>query len=215
MGDSTSVQLYKLVRRLDARPEAAAVAVAADEFPTDRYVVEGVAAARGLEVRTIPTDGPAGPITPAGVAATCADGVVGVVVASVVRYRTGARADVAAVTAAAHEVGALVLWDLSHAVGAVPVDLDADGVDLAVGCTYKYLNAGPGSPAFAYRARRHAGAPPAHPRLVRRDRPVRHGGRLHAARRRPSAAGGHPAGGRVSWPSTRASPSTRRPARRP
>ena len=157
VGDSTSVQLFKLLHlALDARPDATAVAIAADEFPTDRYVVDGVAGARGLEVRTVPTDGADGPVTEAGVATTCADGHVGAVVASVVRYRTSARADVAAVTASAHAAGALALWDLSHAVGAVPVQLDADGVDLAVGCTYKYLNAGPGAPAFAYRARRHA-----------------------------------------------------------
>lgn len=157
VGDSTSVQLFKLLHlALDARPDASAIAVADDEFPTDRYVVDGVAAARGLEVRTVATDGPVGPVTEAAVAATCADGAVGVVVASMVRYRTSARADVAAVSAAAHAAGALVLWDLSHAAGAVPVDLDADGADLAVGCTYKYLNAGPGAPAFAYRAARHA-----------------------------------------------------------
>ena len=156
VGDSTSVQLFKLLHlALDARPDATAVAIADDEFPTDRYVVEGVAEARGLEVRTVPTDGPVGPVTEEGVAAACADGMVGVVVASLVRYRTSARADVAPVTAAAHAAGALALWDLSHAVGAVPVRLDADGVDLAVGCTYKYLNAGPGAPGFAYRARRH------------------------------------------------------------
>lgn len=157
LGDSTSVQLYKLlVAALDARPDAGAVALADDEFPTDRYVVAGVAAARGLAVRTVATDGPDGPVTPAAVEATCADGAVAVVVASLVRFRTGARADLAAVTAAAHRHGALALWDLSHAAGSVPVALDAAEADLAVGCTYKYLNAGPGAPAFAYRAQRHA-----------------------------------------------------------
>ena len=158
VGESTSVQLYKLVvAALGPRPTCGAVAVADDEFPTDRYVVEGVAAAQGLQARTVATDGPDGPITPATVAAACRDGAVGLVVASAVRYRTGAHADIAAVTAAAHDHGALVLWDLSHAVGAVPVALDRTRVDLAVGCTYKYLHAGPGAPAFAYRARRHAG----------------------------------------------------------
>ena len=156
VGDSTSVQLYKLlVAAIDAHPSATTVAVAADEFPTDRYVVDGVARARGLEVRTVPTDGVDGPITAATVAAACPPGDVAVLVASAVRFRTAALADVTAVTAAAHAAGALVLWDLSHAVGSVPIELDRAGADLAVGCTYKYLNAGPGAPAFAYRAHRH------------------------------------------------------------
>lgn len=157
VGDSTSVQLHKLVAAaLDARPEATAVAIADDEFPTDRYIVAALAAGRGLDVRIVATDGPDGPLTAASVAAACADGAVAVLVASLVRFRSGALADAAAVTTAAQDHGALVLWDLSHAVGAVPVALDEVGADLAVGCTYKYLNGGPGAPAFAYRAARHA-----------------------------------------------------------
>ncbi len=157
VGDSTTVQLHKLLAAgLSGRPDATAVAVADDEFPTDRYVVDALAAAHGLEVRVVPLDGGDGPVTAGSVADVCADGAVGVVVASLVRYRTGARADMAAVSDATHAAGALVLWDLSHAVGAVPLALDAHGADLAVGCTYKYLNAGPGAPALAYRAHRHA-----------------------------------------------------------
>ena len=157
LGDSTTVQLYKLVAAaLDGRPDATAVAVAADEFPTDRYVVASLAAGRRMAVRTVATDGPDGPVTPATIEEACADGAVAVVVASLVRFRTGAWADLAACTAAAHRHGALVLWDLSHAAGSVPVDLDGAGVDLAAGCSYKYLNGGPGAPAFAYRATRHA-----------------------------------------------------------
>jgi kynureninase len=157
VGDSTSVQIHKLVSAaLAARPDATAVALAADEFPTDRYVVQALAAATGRQVRVVGTDGPDGPITAAAVSEACADGEVAVLVASLVRFRSGALADADAVTAAAQAHGALVLWDLSHAVGAVPVDLDGVGADLAVGCTYKYLNGGPGAPAFAYRARRHA-----------------------------------------------------------
>jgi kynureninase len=157
VGDSTSVQIHKLLATaLDARPDATAVALAVDEFPTDRYAVRAQAAARGLDVRVVAGDGPDGPITAATVAETCADGTVAVLVASLVRFRSGALADAAAVTEAAQAHGAMVLWDLSHAVGALPVDLDGIGADLAVGCTYKYLNGGPGAPAFAYRARRHA-----------------------------------------------------------
>ncbi len=158
VGDSTSVQIHKLVElAVAARPDATAIAIADDEFPTDRYVVSGTAARAGVEVRVVATDGPDGPITAATVDEACADGNVAVVVASLVRFRTAALADLAAVTEAAHRHGTLVLWDLSHAVGSVPVALDAVGADLAVGCTYKYLNGGPGAPAFAYRAARHAG----------------------------------------------------------
>jgi kynureninase len=158
VGDSTTIQLHKLVAlALAARPDATAVALAADEFPTDRYAVRAQADARGLAVRVVGTDGPDGPITAGAVAEACADGGVAVLVASLVRFRSGALVDAAAVTEAAHAHGALVLWDLSHAVGALPVDLDGIGADLAVGCTYKYVNGGPGAPAFAYRAARHAG----------------------------------------------------------
>lgn len=158
LGDSTSVQLYKLTAAaVAARPHTEAVAVAADEFATDRYVVAGVADSHRREVRTVATDGPDGPITADTVDEACADGAVALVVASLVRFRTGAMADLNSVTEAAHRRGALMLWDLSHAVGAVPIELDRAGADLAVGSTYKYLNAGPGAPAFAYRASRHAG----------------------------------------------------------
>ncbi len=157
VGDSTTIQIHKLVgAALAARPDATAVALATDEFPTDRYAVRAQAQARGLDVRVVASDGPDGPITAATVDEACADGGVAVLVASLVRFRSGALADAAAVTEAAHRHGTLVLWDLSHAVGALPVDLDGVGADLAVGCTYKYLNGGPGAPAFAYRARRHA-----------------------------------------------------------
>jgi kynureninase len=135
--DSTTVNLYKLAHAaLDARPERGAIAADPDEFPTDRYVLEGIAAARGLELRWLSE-----PVL---------DDEVALLVLSHVSYRSGALADVAAITAAAREAGALVLWDLSHSAGAVPIELDAWEVDLAVGCTYKYLNGGPGSSAFLY-----------------------------------------------------------------
>ncbi|SNS37298.1 Kynureninase [Geodermatophilus pulveris] len=147
--DSTTVDLYKLlVAAADARPGRDVLVCCADDFPTDRYVVAGVAQARGMTVREVPADLDEG-LDPA-VLAGALDERVAVVVLSAVAYRSGALADVAATTRAAREVGALVVWDLSHAAGAVPVDLAANGVDLAVGCTYKYLNGGPGAPAFLY-----------------------------------------------------------------
>ena len=149
VADSTTVDLYKLlVAAADARPGRDVLVCCADDFPTDRYVVAGVAQARGMTVREVPADIDQG-LDPA-VLAAALDERVAVVVLSAVAYRSGALADVAAVTATAREAGALVLWDLSHAAGAVPVDLTANGADLAVGCTYKYLNGGPGAPAFLY-----------------------------------------------------------------
>ena len=149
--DSTTVNLYKLAGAvLAVRPGA--VVADADDFPTDRYVLEGLAAAGGRELRMLrcdPVDGP----QPDAVAAA-AEGAA-LVVLSHVNYRSGALADMPAITRAAQAAGALVLWDLCHSAGAVSVELDAAGADLAVGCTYKYLNAGPGSPAFLYVARRH------------------------------------------------------------
>jgi kynureninase len=149
VGDSTSVNLYKLlVAGAEARPGRDVLVCTADDFPTDRYIVAGVADARGMTVREVPADLDEG-LDPAALAAAL-DERVAVVVLSHVAYRSGALADLAAVTRQVHEAGALVLWDLSHAVGAVPVELAAAGADLAVGCTYKYLNGGPGAPAFLY-----------------------------------------------------------------
>ncbi len=149
VGDSTTVNLYKLlVAGATARPGRDVLVCTADDFPTDRYVVAGVADARGMTVREIDAHVDEG-LDLADLAAAL-DERVAVVVLSLVAYRSGALADVAEVTRLVHESGALLLWDLSHAVGAVPVDLDATGADLAVGCTYKYLNGGPGAPAFLY-----------------------------------------------------------------
>jgi kynureninase len=149
VGDSTSVNLYKLLGAgVRARPGRDVLVSTADDFPTDRYVVAGVAEAHGMTVRELPADIDQG-LDPAALAAAL-DERVAVVVLSLVAYRSGALADLAAVTRQAHDAGALVLWDLSHAVGAVPVELTAAGADLAVGCTYKYLNGGPGAPAFLY-----------------------------------------------------------------
>ncbi len=143
--DSTTVNLYKLVNAaLDRRPGALVTDRA--NFPTDRYVMEGIAAARALELRLFDSHALDGP-QPEDLDA-CEPGDV--VVLSQVAYRSGALADMAALTAAARERGATLIWDLSHSAGAVPVDLRGAGVELAVGCTYKYLNGGPGSPAYLY-----------------------------------------------------------------
>lgn len=149
IGDSTSVLLYKLVRAaLAAQPARTEIVIDRDNFPTDRYVIEGIAAETGMTLRWIDTGDvtvdrlPIGPQT-------------ALVVLSHVAYRSGYLADAAGITQAVHAVGGLVLWDLCHSVGVVPTQLDAWNVDLAVGCTYKYLNGGPGSPAFAYVASRH------------------------------------------------------------
>ena len=149
VSDSTSVNLYKLLLAgVRARPGRDVLVCTADDFPTDRYIVAGVADDRGMTVREIPADIDAG--LDLSVLAEALDERVAVVVLSLVAYRSGALADLAGVTRLVHDAGALVLWDLSHAVGAVPIDLGASGADLAVGCTYKYLNGGPGAPAFLY-----------------------------------------------------------------
>jgi kynureninase len=147
--DNTTVNLYKLVTAaLDARPGRHVIITDHDNFPSDRYVVEGIAAQRGAELRMLPTDINEG-LDPELVRAAV-DEDTAVVSLSHVAYRSGALADMAAITSIVHQAGALMLWDLCHSVGAVPVDLDGCDVDLAVGCTYKYLNAGPGAPAFLY-----------------------------------------------------------------
>jgi kynureninase len=147
--DSTTVNLYKLAAAgLDARPERRVILADADDFPTDRYVLQGLAQACGRELRLLHGSAVDGLDTE--VVASAIDADTALVCLSHVNFRSGARADLAAITAAAHRRGALVLWDLCHSAGAVPVGLDEAGADLAVGCTYKYLNGGPGSPAFAY-----------------------------------------------------------------
>jgi kynureninase len=149
VSDSSSVNLFKLASAaLDARPGRTVIVTDDDNFPTDRYVLEGLAQARGLRIRIVHTDVDEG-IDPARVAAALDDDVA-LVCLSHVAYRSGAIADMVAITTAAHRVGALTLWDLCHSAGSVPVPLRESGADLAVGCTYKYLNAGPGAPAFLY-----------------------------------------------------------------
>lgn len=149
VADSTTVNFQRLAAAaLEARAGRRAVVTDRANFPTDRYVLEGLAERRGLELRWLNAD-PIEGVGPADVAGVLDDDVA-LVTFSLVNYRSAAIADLPAITALAHGAGALMLWDLSHAVGALPIELDAATVDLAVGCTYKYLNGGPGAPAFQY-----------------------------------------------------------------
>jgi kynureninase len=150
--DSTTVNLYKLcAATLDAYALSAQRAVVTDRgnFPTDRYVLEGLCHARGLELRTFEPDPVHGP-TARDVEEVVTDGAAALVVLSHVSYRSAALADLEAITDVARRHDAHVVWDLSHSAGVVPVELGARGVELAVGCTYKHLNAGPGAPAWLY-----------------------------------------------------------------
>src|SRR5215472_10042885 len=149
VSDSTTVNLYKLAcAALDARPGRRVIVTDDDNFPTDRYVFQAIAAQRGCELRMIHTDMDSG-LDEAALRAAVDTGTA-VVSLSHVAYRSAALADMAAITDLVHASGAVMLWDLCHSAGAVPVQLDACQADLAVGCTYKYLNAGPGAPAFLY-----------------------------------------------------------------
>lgn len=153
VGDSTSVLLYKALRAaLDhqqgADPARNEIVIDAGNFPTDRFIVEGIAAERGATLRWITPDPDAG-VTTADLEQVLSESTA-VVLLSHVAYRSGYLADAAALTARVKDAGALMVWDLCHSVGSVPLHLDDWGVDLAVGCTYKYLNGGPGAPALAY-----------------------------------------------------------------
>ena len=148
IADSISVNLFKLLAAaLRLRPERRVVLSNVENFGTDLYVAQGLQDLLGdlVEIRLVPRREIGGAL----------DAAVAAVMLTHVDFRTGEMEDMAAVTAAAHDAGAVVLWDLAHSAGAVEVDLTACGADLAVGCGYKYLNGGPGAPAFAYVARRH------------------------------------------------------------
>jgi kynureninase len=146
VGDSTSVTLFKtLVAASRLRPGRRVLVLEPGTFPTDAYVAAGVAATLDLEVRWCDPDDPAAAL----------DDDVAVLALTHVDFRTGAMFDLPGLTRAAHEAGALAHWDLCHSTGAVPVDLLGADADVAVGCTYKYLNGGPGSPAFSWVHPRH------------------------------------------------------------
>jgi kynureninase len=156
VADSTTVCLYKLASAaIAARPGRREIVTDQDNFPTDRYVLESLAAEHGLTIRWIKADRSAGP-RPADVAALTGPDTA-LVTFSHVAYRSAFVLDMPAITQVAHGAGALTLWDLCHSVGALPVELDASGADLAIGCTYKYLNGGPGAPAFLYVRSEHQG----------------------------------------------------------
>ena len=144
--DSTSINLYKAASAaLSLRPGRAVILADAEEFPTDLYMLQALAEQTGASFRTTTEQG-------------LADAIgehTAVLALSHVNYRTGRVRDMAAITARAHDAGALVVWDLSHSAGALPVALSACAADFAVGCGYKYLNGGPGAPAYIYAARRH------------------------------------------------------------
>lgn len=151
IADSTSVNLFKLAAAaLDARPDRTKIVTDDLNFPSDLYILQGAAdrAGRPCRVEIVPSaDGIHGPVERL---AQAIDGETALVSLSHTLFKSSYTYDMAAITQMAHDVGALVLWDLSHSAGAVPMALDDAGADLAVGCTYKYLNGGPGAPAFLY-----------------------------------------------------------------
>ncbi|MGA8045028.1 MAG: aminotransferase class V-fold PLP-dependent enzyme [Dermatophilaceae bacterium] len=156
VGDSTTVILYKIIRAaVAADPGRTRIVLDTENFPTDRYVAEGIAAETGAELVWIepePTEG-----VTADQVASVVDERTALVVVSHVAYKSAWIADLAEITRATHEAGALVLSDTCHSGGVVREDVDATGIDLAVGCSYKFLNGGPGAPAYGYVATRHQG----------------------------------------------------------
>lgn len=150
--DSTSVNLFKtLAAALSLRPDRRVIISEKSNFPTDLYMVEGLTELLGKDHELRLIEDPAE-------LATAVTDEVAVLMLTHVNYRSGYMHDMEAVTAAAHDAGVLTVWDLAHSAGAVPVDLAAAKADFAVGCGYKYLNGGPGAPAFAYVAPRHQAA---------------------------------------------------------
>jgi kynureninase len=151
--DTTSINLYKAVHAaMGLRPDRDVVIAEAASFPTDLYIIEGAMASadRPMQRRLVGADGPT--------VESLLDDRVAVVVLSHVDYRTGTLLDVAAITEQVHNAGALIVWDLCHSAGVIEFAFDRHAIDFAVGCTYKYLNGGPGSPAFISVASAHQAA---------------------------------------------------------
>ena len=152
--DTTSVNIYQLASAaISARPGRKKIITDAANFPTDRYILQGLAKAHGMELIVINNEDPnisPNELITEDLLAKYLSNEVALVSLQVVQYRSGARQDVKALTELVHKHGALVLWDAAHAVGSIEMKFDRDGVDLAVGCTYKYGNSGPGSPAWLY-----------------------------------------------------------------
>jgi kynureninase len=151
VSDSTSVNLFKVLTAAsrivrEDRPGRKVIVSERSNFPTDLYIAESLARELGWTLKLIEPEELAASLTPD----------VAILMLTHVNYRTGRMHDMAAVTRAAHDVGALMVWDLCHSAGAVPVDLSGAGADFAVGCGYKYLNGGPGAPAFVWAHPRHA-----------------------------------------------------------
>jgi kynureninase len=156
--DTTSINFYQLcLAAIHARPGRTTIITDAANFPTDRYILDGIAKQFGLKLVIIDNEDPAiakhERITTEVLAPYLNDDVA-MVTLEVIQYRSGARTDLKSITDQVRAVGALVVWDASHAVGAIELNLDANGVDLCVGCTYKYGNSGPGSPAWLYVSKR-------------------------------------------------------------
>jgi kynureninase len=152
--DTTSVNFYQLcLAAVHARPGRKTIITDAANFPTDRYILDGIAKQFGLNLVIIDNEDPAVAkherITTQVLAPYLNDDVA-LVTLEVIQYRSGARTDIKSITDQVRAIGGLVVWDASHAVGAIELNLDANGVDLCVGCTYKYGNSGPGSPAWLY-----------------------------------------------------------------
>ena len=156
--DTTSVNFYQLcLAAVHARPGRKTIITDAANFPTDRYILDGIAKQFGLNLVIIDNEDPAVAaherITTQ-ILAPYLNEDVALVTLEVIQYRSGARTDIKSITDQVRAIGALVVWDASHAVGAIELNLDANGVDLCVGCTYKYGNSGPGSPAWLYVSKR-------------------------------------------------------------
>ncbi|SDY09404.1 kynureninase [Citreimonas salinaria] len=165
LGDTLSIKVFQaLAAAIRMRPDRRVILSDTGNFPSDLYIAEGLVdlLGDGYTLKTVAPEEVEGAI----------DDTVAAILITEVDYRTGRRHDMARLTRAAHDAGALAIWDLAHSAGALPVRVAAEGADFAVGCTYKYLNSGPGGPAFIYVAPRHAEqAKPALAGWLGHDRP--------------------------------------------